>query len=301
MHFSPFLTREKPGAEHRRVIADLSLPCNLSVNSGINPQEYLGTPFLLTLPTIDTITEKVKKHGRGSLLYKIDLHRAFRHIKIDPKDHNLLGLHMEGVYFDSCLPFRFKHESAMFQCLSYAVRYIMSQNNYQVTNYIDDIIGFATNTTANESFQFLYKLLLDLGFKISQKKVVRTRDLTLADIVRNICMETAKQDIHPKSVHIQGKENIIADHLSRWFINDFHNIKVSHLFQMLSGMMFRKKQKLYIGIYDCIVLCYRCPSHSGKSFDQNTTQIGFSFCLLHFKSLSAKSSNFSSFLCVCQG
>ena len=35
MHFSPFLTREKPGAPHRRVIVDLGYPPGCSVNDGV--------------------------------------------------------------------------------------------------------------------------------------------------------------------------------------------------------------------------------------------------------------------------
>ena len=42
--FSPFLTSEKPGAEHRRVIVDLSFPHGSSVNTGVDPESYLGTP-----------------------------------------------------------------------------------------------------------------------------------------------------------------------------------------------------------------------------------------------------------------
>ena len=65
MHFSPFLTWEKPGAPHRRVIVDLSCPPGYSVNAGVPADVYLDTPFLLTLPTIDTITQKVKENGKG--------------------------------------------------------------------------------------------------------------------------------------------------------------------------------------------------------------------------------------------
>ena len=43
----------------------------------------------------------MKANGRGSLLYKIDLSRAFRHIKLDPKDYNLLGLFLDIIYYDS--------------------------------------------------------------------------------------------------------------------------------------------------------------------------------------------------------
>ena len=172
MHFSPFLTRDKPGAPHRRVIVDLSYPEGMSVNAGVNSDTYLETPFLLTLPTLDSITQKVKENGKGSLLYKIDLSRAFRHIKLDPKDYNLLGLFLDGIYYDSCLPFGFKHGSGIFQRISDAVRYIMSQLGFQVTNYIDDIIGHSVSSQAAKSFDTLHELLSRLGFDISAKKVV---------------------------------------------------------------------------------------------------------------------------------
>ena len=59
LHVSPFMTREKPGASHRRVIIDLSFPAGESVNAGVDSEQYLGSKFLLTLPTIDTITNKL--------------------------------------------------------------------------------------------------------------------------------------------------------------------------------------------------------------------------------------------------
>ena len=60
----------------------------------------------------------------------------------------------------------------MFQHLSEAVRHIMTQEGYQVTNYIDDVIGHATISQAGPSFQFLKELLLELGFALSHKKMV---------------------------------------------------------------------------------------------------------------------------------
>ena len=112
IHVSPFLTRDKPGGTHRRVIVDLSFPHGYSVNAGVQSDTYLDTPFLLTLPTIDTITNKIKQLGKGCHLYKIDLSRAFRHAKLDPKDYNLLRLSLNGLYIDSCLPFGFSPVSA---------------------------------------------------------------------------------------------------------------------------------------------------------------------------------------------
>ena len=67
-HTSPFVTREKPGALNRRVIIDLSFRQGEAVNSDIDKNQYLGTDFVLTLPSIDLITSKVRKLGKLSLV-----------------------------------------------------------------------------------------------------------------------------------------------------------------------------------------------------------------------------------------
>ena len=95
LHISPLMTREKPNASHRTVIADLSFPQGFSVNTGIQSEAYLDAPFLSTLPSIDNITSKIRSLGKGSLLFKIDVSRAFRHVKIDPLDYSKLGLKFE--------------------------------------------------------------------------------------------------------------------------------------------------------------------------------------------------------------
>ena len=92
-HSSPFMTRHKPNSDRRRVIIDLSWPLGASVNSGIDKNTYLDAPFTLTFPTVDNITSELKHLGRCALLYKIDVSCAFRHVKVDPGDYDLLGLH----------------------------------------------------------------------------------------------------------------------------------------------------------------------------------------------------------------
>ena len=70
LHISPFLTRDKPGAPHRRVIVDLSFPHGKSVNDGVHLDTYLGTPFILTFPTIDNITSQVKNWVKAVISIK---------------------------------------------------------------------------------------------------------------------------------------------------------------------------------------------------------------------------------------
>ena len=64
-HYSPFMTRDKPGSENRRVIIDLSWPPDNLVNADIHKDSYLGTDFSLTFPTVDHITDALKDIGRG--------------------------------------------------------------------------------------------------------------------------------------------------------------------------------------------------------------------------------------------
>ena len=171
-HCSPFMTRAKPNSDRRRIIIDLSWPIGASVNAGIDKTSYLGGVFSLTFPTVDDITSQLKRLGRGALLYKIDISRAFRHVKVDPGDYDLLGLDWQGTYVDTCMPFGTRHGSQIFQRLSDAVRYIMRQKGYTMIDYIDDYVGMGVPSVAWSSYDALTHLMRELGLTISTKKLV---------------------------------------------------------------------------------------------------------------------------------
>ena len=107
------------------------------------------------------------------MIFKIDISRVFRHVKVDPRDYPLLGLTLDSHFFYTCVPFGYRHGSAIFQCLTDAIRYVMASKNYCITNYIDDLVGNATLGQVNSAFESLYDLLADLGFEVSDKKPVR--------------------------------------------------------------------------------------------------------------------------------
>lgn len=86
---SPLQTVPKRGSSKRRVVMDLSFPPDRSVNSGIPLNTYLDSPFKLRLPGIDRLCELILSKGRGCLVYKKDLQRAYRQIPIDPRDYHL--------------------------------------------------------------------------------------------------------------------------------------------------------------------------------------------------------------------
>ena len=168
-HCSPFMTRSKPNSDRRRVIVDLSWPQGASVNAGIDKFSYLNSAFALTFPTVDDITSELKRLGRGALLYKVDVGRAFRHVKVDPRDYDLLGLYWEGHYVDSCVLFGTRHGSQIFQHLSNAVRFIVRQKGFTMLDYIDDYVGVGIPSVVHASYVALLELMSQLGLTVSQK------------------------------------------------------------------------------------------------------------------------------------
>ena len=70
--------------EVRRTIVDLSWPENFSVNVGVQKNTYLGSSFVLNYPSVDDIVKKIIELGPGSLLYRVDISRAFRQLKGAP-------------------------------------------------------------------------------------------------------------------------------------------------------------------------------------------------------------------------
>ena len=209
-HKSPFLTREKPNSVHRHVIVDLSWPKGFSVNSGVDKDLYLTTDFVLSLPTINDITSCVRASGPGSHLYKIDISRAFRHVKIDPGDLDLLGLTWrDTTYVDTCLPFGSRHGSQIFQCSNDAVHHVMRQHGFTVVNYVDDFVGIATPSIARRSYVFLQELLARLGLDISKKKLV-------APCTKVVCLGI-EVDMRQRTVSIpEEKMHRISDMVDAW-------------------------------------------------------------------------------------
>ena len=73
---------------------------------------------------------------------------------------------------DTCLAFGFHSDSALFQCLIDAIRYIMTQRGYDVINYIDDVIVVGLPSVTTKVFTDLQTLIRQLGLDISVKKLV---------------------------------------------------------------------------------------------------------------------------------
>ena len=173
VHISPLMTREKQNSAVRRTIVDLSWPKGASVNDFVHKCKYLDTYFTLQYPSIDDITNKLKELGPGALLYKVDISRAFRQLRVDPGDIDLLGIVHNHLYLDGSVPFGFRLGSGFLERCSDAIRYIMQCHGHNaLLNYIDDLIYIGLLSKIHDSYAFLLSLLQDLGLQVSTKKLV---------------------------------------------------------------------------------------------------------------------------------
>ena len=106
------------------------------------------------------------------MLYKIDLQRAFRNLRVDPLDYKALGLRWRDVtYVDVGIPFGLKQGAASCQLSTDAITYLMWTQRHFCVNYLDDVFGVSPPSSANNTFSTLMNLLDALGLPVNFKKV----------------------------------------------------------------------------------------------------------------------------------
>ena len=123
---------------------DLSWPKGASVNSCIPSDIYDSMLFKLKYPTIDLIVQHIKEIGPSAKLFKVDLERAFRNLRVDPYDHPSMGLHWKNdVYVDGGVAFGFKYGATVCQLCTDAITLTLHKRNVWLMNYLDDYLGVA--------------------------------------------------------------------------------------------------------------------------------------------------------------
>ena len=168
-----------------------------------------GRKSTLKFPTIDYVVHYTTGIEGDPVIYKIDVARAFRNLRVDPVDATKFGIHWNGLYFlDQSVTFGWTHGSEAFQMVPDAVTHIMSKNGATVVAYIDDYIGIAAQHDVMCHFNHLHALLLLLGLPINQEKLCPPcKDLTCLGIRMNIHKASLSIDpeklaaIHKKCHH----------------------------------------------------------------------------------------------------
>lgn len=171
---SPVMTRPKKDSLERRIIVDLTFPEGQGVNDGIDIYDYYGNNISYTLPSLGDLIARLQNLEPGALLWKADLARAYRQLRIDPVEAPLLGIKVEGRYYiDLCPPFGCKTSSAACQRLSNAMIYLMRQEGFFVLAYLDDYGGCQGDyATAQASYSRFLQLANQLGLQLAAHKCV---------------------------------------------------------------------------------------------------------------------------------
>ena len=93
---------------------NLSYPKGCLVNDGVAKNKYLDTYCRLHYPSLDYITQAIRDLGPEALLFKIDISRAFCHLRIDPDEIDLLGIQYNDFYCKGSLTFSFRYSLVNF-------------------------------------------------------------------------------------------------------------------------------------------------------------------------------------------
>ena len=125
----------------------------------------------LTYPGVDDLVAIVKTKGKGCLLFKRDLKRAYRQIGIDISDSSLVGFSFNGkIYFDKVLSMGCRSSAFIMQRVSNSIKYICSILNISIENYLDDYVGAEVADRAWHSYSELGRVLHFSGLEESAGK-----------------------------------------------------------------------------------------------------------------------------------
>lgn len=156
-----------------RVINHLSWPRGSSVNDGIPDSEshIVYEPF-------DSAVAEIRSLGPGTLLAKLDLKDAFRHIPVRPADWPLLGCTWAGqFYYSVVLVFGAKSAPYIFNLFAEALHWIIQRHiPASLRHYLDDFLPmFAPATSrplACAAIRWVITLGQELGLEFQELKTV---------------------------------------------------------------------------------------------------------------------------------
>lgn len=127
----------KRNPDKRRLINHLSWPIGLSVNDGIPDSEAY-----ISYDMFERAVEDLIRSGPGSLMAKLDLKEAFRHIPIRAEDWHHLGFAWRSrFYYCTVLTFGLRSAPYIFNLFAEALHWIIQRHipSY-MRHYLDDFL-----------------------------------------------------------------------------------------------------------------------------------------------------------------
>ena len=175
---SPMGAFPKKRSDKYRIIHDLSWPPQNSVNDYISKED-----FSVKYITIDQPLARVVKYGSGTLMSKLDLADAFKHILVRQRDWELLGSVWEDTdsagnkvkeyYVDTVLPFGLRSSPKLFNDFAEALQFIMEKQGVSdVDHYLDDYFtcGPPNSNICRSNLDTMLAVCDEFGFEVNPSK-----------------------------------------------------------------------------------------------------------------------------------
>lgn len=168
---SPLNSVPKKDSSERRVIVDLSFPKSHAINDFISKEDYLGESTDLIFPKVDDFVQLIKSKGRGCLLFKKDLRRAYRQIPICPSSYSLVAyVWNKHIFCDCVLTMGLRNAASICQSVTNAVVFILFKLGIMILNYLDDLAGAETKSNAQFAYDTLGMVLSKCGLEEAKDK-----------------------------------------------------------------------------------------------------------------------------------
>ena len=144
-----------------------------SINSCIPAGRLDRASFKLRLPNPWDLAESIQC-GRGALLYKADLSRAYRQLRSCPRDWPLLMIKWKyEVFVDVAVPFGLRRGASACQRTMEAVAEMVKEEvGARLHPYIDDTSGAAVPEPAQSHYERLLSCIADLGLDAAFNKCI---------------------------------------------------------------------------------------------------------------------------------
>ena len=115
----------------------------------------MGEEIALHYFTIENLCDLVLELGRGAVVYKWDLKKAYRQIPADPADYCFLGYRWyNGLYFDLALATRQRNAA-----MTRAIMFLHQKSGHRGGSYLDDLIGVSATGTGMCAYEEMGSLL----------------------------------------------------------------------------------------------------------------------------------------------
>jgi hypothetical protein len=183
-------------------------------------------------------------YGRHTLLAKLDLSDAFRHIIVRKEDWELLGtvfdeevygVRVKRYYCDVVLPFGLRSSPKLFSDIADALQYLMHEHGVsECHHYMDDYItiGPPTSSQCQDNLNIMMDTCMCVGFPVNPNKMAGPR--TVLEYLGFI-LDTDKMEIRISQARL---DRIYAE-LCLW--HGKHKCTKRELLSLIGKLMFVSK------------------------------------------------------------